>query len=276
MSNRNPHDMNDPSHVPHYPDWPNGHFHPDWPHNMRHRWNDSEPANLVPFDHDCCHHDEREDCVCVTSADAELWNSLSSLSALSAIEPSAISALSAFNPEEFSALSGLVYEYSEIWTSAQYVPNIYENLNLLFSAMNNKVDINEIYYTDETGKRKPKFLDGIYAESEYFWGDGTEDHVLKPSKQLKAWLERLRDAITNSRGEVDGILATGEQIVDLKNDINTLYQMILQGGGGGIPVTGDIFTAHFVEATSYEDAMSESTQNPDVFYYYAESDVKQP
>lgn len=257
--------MNDPSHVPHYPDWPDGHFHPDWPHNMRHRWNDSEPANLVPFDRDCCDHDEREECVCVTSADAELWNSLASLSALSAIDVSAMSALSAFNPEEFSALSGLVYEYSEIWTSAQYVPNIYENLNLLFSAMNNKAD-------------KEDINPGIFAESEYFWGDGSADHVLKPSKQLKAWLERLRDAVTNESGEVNGILATGEQIDRLKNDINRLYQMIIHDDtySAPLPATGDSFTAHFVEAASYDDAMTKSTQHPDVFYYYAESDVTQP
>ena len=126
-----------PDNVPHFPDWPNM-PHADWPRWGWRRWNDSEPAHEVPWDYDCCNHGE-SDCICVTSADADLWNSYSSLSGLLAFNPDDLSAALA-NADTIEDLSGFVSANSGIWLSAGYVPNIYENIYELFSAVNNKVD----------------------------------------------------------------------------------------------------------------------------------------
>ena len=126
-----------PDNVPHFPDWPNM-PHADWPRWGWRRWNDSEPAHEVPWDYDCCNHGE-SDCICVTSADADLWNSYSSLSGLLAFNPDDLSAALA-NADTIEDLSGFVSANSGIWLSAGYVPNIYENISALYDALNDKVD----------------------------------------------------------------------------------------------------------------------------------------
>ena len=154
----------DPSHIPHFPDWPNVPY-ADWPRTRFHRWNDSEPANVQPWWQDCCEPYENP-CVCVTSADVDLWNSYSSLSGLTAFDASALSAA-------FSALDDM-YDYSAvreayyvtsansgIWNSAGYVPNIYENLSALYDYANEKADLSAVSaFYDEKGKLK------IWTDSE--------------------------------------------------------------------------------------------------------------
>ena len=68
--------------------------HPYYPRHPHDRWwNDTEPAYSVAPWEGCC--DQDEDCVCVTPDDVEVWNSISSLSGLTAIDWENISSYSA-------------------------------------------------------------------------------------------------------------------------------------------------------------------------------------
>ena len=68
--------------------------HPYYPRHPHDRWwNDTEPAYSVAPWEGCC--DKEDDCVCVTPDDVEVWNSISSLSGLTAIDWENISSYSA-------------------------------------------------------------------------------------------------------------------------------------------------------------------------------------
>ena len=68
--------------------------HPYYPRHPHDRWwNDTEPAYSVAPWEGCC--DQDEDCVCVTPDDVAVWNSISSLSGLTAIDWENISSYSA-------------------------------------------------------------------------------------------------------------------------------------------------------------------------------------
>lgn len=68
--------------------------HPYYPRSPYNRWcNDTEPAYSVAPWESCC--DKDDDCVCVTPDDVAVWNSISSLSGLTAIDWENISSYSA-------------------------------------------------------------------------------------------------------------------------------------------------------------------------------------
>lgn len=68
--------------------------HPYYPRHPHDRWwNDTEPAYSVAPWESCC--DKDDDCVCVTPDDVAVWNSISSLSGLTAIDWENISSYSA-------------------------------------------------------------------------------------------------------------------------------------------------------------------------------------
>ena len=68
--------------------------HPYYPRSPYNRWwNDTEPAYSVAPWEGCC--DQDDDCVCVTPDDVAVWNSISSLSGLTAIDWENISSYSA-------------------------------------------------------------------------------------------------------------------------------------------------------------------------------------
>lgn len=173
-----------PDNVPHYPDWPYAH-HADWPHGHWHRWNDSEPANNVPFDYSCCHHEDESDCLCITQDQVDEWNSYSGLSGLTAFNADIInSALSAIdNMSDYDKVregAYTVYDYSAAWNSAGYVPNIYENLSALYSAVNDKIDISAW-----------SALQRVYTNSAQIVGLGTEERPLRLSKDIMKTLETV-------------------------------------------------------------------------------------
>lgn len=68
--------------------------HPYYPRSPYNRWwNDTEPAYSVAPWEGCC--DQDDDCVCVTPDDVSVWNSISSLSGLTAIDWENLSSYSA-------------------------------------------------------------------------------------------------------------------------------------------------------------------------------------
>lgn len=213
MNNNNkppmPPHWEDPSHIPHFPDWPNVPY-ADWPRTRFHRWNDSEPANVQPWWQDCCEPYENP-CVCVTSADVDLWNSYSGLSGLTAFDPSVLSAA-------FSALDDM-YDYSAvregyytmsansgIWNSAAYIPNIYENLSALCDYANEKADLSAVSaYYDDKGKLKI-WTDSLKAQAEFGYygpfegtidGDGSYDRPLRVSTAVAKGMATVMEATDN-------------------------------------------------------------------------------
>ena len=196
-----------PDNIPHHepPFVP----HADWPHNIHPRWNDSEPAIVQPWWNDCCNHEE-DDCICVTSADYERWNTLVDLSGLSAFNPEDLSAaLSAYERlDNYSALedaAGCVSANSGIWNSAVYVPNIYENLSAICSALSGKYDKSE--------------WSGIYVYENEIQGTGTVERPLHLSPAI-------RDIIWTVSGSLESGYKIGLLNADdydrLKTDINAL------------------------------------------------------
>lgn len=259
-----------PDHIPHYPDWPN-HPHADWPHWRGHRWNDTEPAHEVPWDWDCCRPDE-SDCICVTSADADLWNSYSGLSALTGFEPDMIaSAVSAYSAlPDMKPIQDMYYDVSAnsaVWNSAGYVPNVYENLSILFSAVNEKADASALssfhVWTDSQKIAWEQGIPGDYSGTIY--GDGTFDRPLRIHKNLAMAAMLVADATNNysetliSRNDYNNI--TGD-INELNRQVNNnqinisenryLIELLINGMGSGYsglkwvrgPVSMDVSRAH--------------------------------
>lgn len=176
----------DPSHIPHYPEWPNMPY-ADWPRSRFHRWNDSEPANVRPWWYDHCEPMDNP-CVCVTDADVDLWNSYSGLSGLTVFDASALSAA-------FSALDDMgdydmlrkgyydVSANSAMWNSAGYVPNIYDNISALYDYLNDKADYSAFSsFHVWTDSEKARVEAGAYGDySGTMVGMGTYERPLRVS-----------------------------------------------------------------------------------------------
>lgn len=268
MRHEKPENYNNPDFIPSYEEWPNTYRHDDWPRGRGHMWNDTESSCVGRFDHECCNDDYPEDCVCVTSADAMRWNNYSAFNYLSGFNTSSFSALSAIDVDALSAVMSAVGENSDIWTSAIYVPNIYDNLDLIFSALNDKANRSEI------GK-------GIYVHSDYFAGNGTENSVLRLSTEVRTLLAMIETSLSGY-----GPLITSDNMTTLKKDINTLrdsdvnlsasletawemIRLLANGSPTPTPTPGSSNFKEIPAGTSIEDAIITSKANPDVFYYSA-------
>lgn len=221
-------DRDDPSHIPHFPDWPNVPY-ADWPRTRFHRWNDSEPANVQPWWQDCCEPYENP-CVCVTSADVDLWNSYSGLSGLTALNPNDISAaLSAYDDlsarlDQMSGYEDLEYGYalmsanSGIWNSAGYVPNIYENLSALASG---KLDASAVHVW--TDSEKIAYDTGAYGNySGTLVGIGTYERPLRASMYLMSAVASVDIATSGYKVKLANLVHYDE----IKKDIDALNKKV--------------------------------------------------
>lgn len=269
-----------PDNVPHFPDWPNM-PHADWPHWGWRRWNDSEPAHEVPWDYDCCNHGE-SDCICVTSADADLWNSYSSLSGLLAFNPDDLSAALA-NADTIEDLSGFVSANSGIWLSAGYVPNIYENISALYDALNDKVDYSAMEsamssYHVWTDSEVMAYDAGRYGDfSGTLIGIGTYERPLRVSKYIAKAVAAVEEATNNYTiplASADSVDKLQGQITQLNGKINRAFSGI-QVNHDNIEMLANL-TAKFKDEYhppmyNYKVSLEESRSTPDNIYYWSEA-----
>jgi hypothetical protein len=275
-----PPDYDNPSHVPHFPDWPNVPY-ADWPRTRFHRWNDSEPANVQPWWQDCCEPYDNP-CVCVTSADVDLWNSYSGLSGLTAFDPETISAaVSSYSSisaqlEQFSGWDDLKYGYdvlsanSGMWNSAGYIPNIYENLSALASG---KLDVTASrVWTDSL---KLSHEAGIFGDfSGTIVGDGTYERPLRVSKEIAKAIGIIDDA---TNGFQTGLVNTDTFIKEINNFSAMYYQAVkaaneVSGNRELIEwilnhLHGKDSSANWIHSAVSIEA---SRKNPMYFYYWEE------
>lgn len=275
-----PPDYDNPSHVPHFPDWPNVPY-ADWPRTRFHRWNDSEPANVQPWWQDCCEPYDNP-CVCVTSADVDLWNSYSGLSGLTAFDPETISAaVSSYSSisaqlEQFSGWDDLKYGYdvlsanSGMWNSAGYIPNIYENLSALASG---KLDVTAgRVWTDSL---KLAHESGIFGDfSGTIVGDGTYERPLRVSKEIAKAIGIIDDA---TNGFQTGLVNTDTFIKEINNFSAMYYQAVkaaneVSGNRELIEwilnhLHGKDSSANWIHSAVSIEA---SRKNPMYFYYWEE------
>lgn len=170
---------------PYGPDWPGPNVHPDWPHyRYWHQWNDSEPAALVPWNAPCCP-PSADECVCVTYQDINMWNTISAVSAFADLDFSGISGLTALSGlSEMLSAALIVGDNYEMWSSAQYIPNIYDQLSAISAVVNRKE------YISATSAH----LSAVYADPNYFVGNGTKEHVLKFSQLGEMVFDKVLDA----------------------------------------------------------------------------------
>lgn len=250
-----------PHHNPYGPEWPDAHCHPDWPHYRHmHHWNDTEPAAVVPWHDECCP-EPSDDCVCVTSGDVLMWNKISGVSALADINIDGLSGLSALSgiSELLPAVSA-VNAYSAIWMSAEYVPDIYDDI----AAMSAKIDTK--------APLSAEYLQRVYADERYFNGAGTMKSVLRLSEDMEAAYaivyessDKFTKMLVNTdkcdefQNAMEGMyseLSTKLTTVDWS--INDLYNKIK-----------DLPTP--TATNNWENkkvSLNESKKNPNLFYYY--------
>ena len=257
-----------PDNIPHHepPFVP----HADWPHNIHPRWNDSEPAIVQPWWNDCCNHEE-DDCICVTSADYERWNTLVDLSALSAFNPEDISAaLSAYEKlDNYSALedaAGCVSANSGIWNSAGYVPDIYETLSAMNDILAQKYDVSA--------------WSGIYTKESEIQGTGTVERPLHLSPAVRDILWTVSGSLES--GYNAGLL-NADDYDRLKTDINaiagknTAQDMALSAIYDMLKIlAGDLTAAEqkvddYTRLWVYEPVAGRRT-DPKTFYYWDSND----
>lgn len=274
-----PPEMTDPSHIPHYPEWPNVPY-ADWPRSRFYRWNDTEPANLQPWWSDCCNHNP-DPCVCVTSADVDLWNSYSGLSGLTAFDASALSAA-------FDQLSGMtdysavkdaadtVCANSAIWNSAGYVPNIYENLSALYDYLNEKADYSAFsafhIWSDSLKQQKETGIYGDFGAT--IVGDGTYERPLRVAKDIVKAMVLVESATS---GYMTGLVNNDTLDKLLKNfsamsgDIHTNATNIYQNEEK-IEWIINHLKAYSAANMWYHKkvTLDESKRHPDNFYYWEE------
>lgn len=269
-----------PDNVPHFPDWPNM-PHADWPRWGWRRWNDSEPAHEVPWDYDCCNHGE-SDCICVTSADADLWNSYSSLSGLLAFNPDDLSAALA-NADTIEDLSGFVSANSGIWLSAGYVPNIYENISALYDGLNDKVDYSAMEsamssYHVWTDSEVMAYDAGRYGDfSGTLIGVGTYERPLRVSKYIARAVAAVEEATNNYTiplASADSVDKLQGQITQLNGKINRAFSDI-HFNSDNIKMLANL-SAKFDDKYhppmyNYKVSLEESRSTPDNIYYWSEA-----
>lgn len=269
-----------PDNVPHFPDWPNM-PHADWPRWGWRRWNDSEPAHEVPWDYDCCNHGE-SDCICVTSADADLWNSYSSLSGLLAFNPDDLSAALA-NADTIEDLSGFVSANSGIWLSAGYVPNISGDISALYDALNDKVDYSAmesamLSYHVWTDSEVMAYDAGRYGDfSGTLIGIGTYERPLRVSKYIAKAVAAVEEATNNYTiplASADSVDKLQGQITQLNGKINRAFSGI-QINHDNIEMLANL-SAKFDDKYhppmyNYKVSLAESRSTPDNIYYWSEA-----
>lgn len=217
-----------PDNIPHYPDWPYA-PHADWPHGYSRRWNDTEPAHVVPYPVDCCYPGE-SDCICVTSADMTLWNSYSGLSGLTAFDPETLSAIyeKVEDMDDYSAVRDTYYTVSAnsaIWNSAAYVPNIYENLSALYDNINAKANFSAIsaYCDNISGSLK------IWSDStkDYFLGDrAPHDMTIVGDGSFERPLRVGRDIVMGAMAVNDVIHSGGRLITE--DDLSAVKKDVIE------------------------------------------------
>lgn len=269
-----------PDNVPHFPDWPNM-PHADWPRWGWRRWNDSEPAHEVPWDYDCCNHGE-SDCICVTSADADLWNSYSSLSGLLAFNLDDLSAALA-NADTIEDLSGFVSANSGIWLSAGYVPNIYENISALYDGLNDKVDYSAMEsamssYHVWTDSEVMAYDAGRYGDfSGTLIGIGTYERPLRVSKYIARAVAAVEEATNNYTiplASADSVDKLQGQITQLNGKINRAFSGI-RVNHDNIEMLANLTTKFNDEyhppMYNYKVSLAESRNAPDNIYYWSEA-----
>lgn len=248
---------------PYGPDWPDANFHPDWPHYRHmHHWNDTEPAAVVPWPEECCPQPS-DDCMCVTSGDIQMWNTISAVSAFAKIDVDGLSGLSALSGiSKLIPMAEAVDAYSGIWMSAGYVPNIYEDIYELSARVDTKAPLSGEY------------LQQVYSDPYFFDGKGTEKSTLKPSRDLEntmIMVSACTDNFTKALVNTDMCDVVKEDIKALEERtaanqwaIQTLSNRIDHMGGGGGKST---------DWTNSAVSLEESKKHSDVFYYYDSTKV---
>ena len=272
-----PPEMTDPSHIPHYPEWPNVPY-ADWPRTRFHRWNDSEPANVQPWWTDCCDHGENP-CVCVTSGDVDLWNSYSGLSALTAFEPSALSAI-----DDLIDGYNTVSAYSGIWNSAEYVPNIYDNISALYDYLNDKADYSAVSSTLVsalssfhiwTDSEKAAHEAGAYGDfGGTIVGLGTYERPIRVAPDVAKAMFLVQSATNNfttplvNNNVIDAITA------DIKTLDDDLTNTQAEVSGNRVLIEWIVNHLNAVSAANMwfhqKVTPEESKQKPNYFYYWEE------
>lgn len=279
-----------PDNIPHYLEWPYAPY-ADWPHGYSRRWNDTEPAHVVPYPMDCCYPGE-SDCLCVTSADMALWNSYSGLSGLTAFDAETLSAIyeKVQDMDDYSAIRDCYYTVSAnsaIWNSAAYIPNIYENLSALYDGMNEKADYSAISAYCDIGEHE----DGTHGKGDlkiwtdslkdYYYGDRVpHDMTIVGDGTLNRPLRVGRDIVMGAMAAHDVISAGGivsqDDLMEVKKSVSANHVDIrsnkseidecivaielLANNVAGIPRT------EFVKATP-ETIIALSQDDPTRFYY---------
>lgn len=260
-----------PENIPHYHAWPYA-PHSDWPHGHGHRWNDSEPAANVPFDRSCCRNEDESDCLCITQDQVDEWNSYSGLSGLTAFNADIInSALSAIadmsDYDKVREGAYTVYDNSAIWNSAGYVPNIYDNLSALYSAVNNKIDVSSW-----------SALQRVYTNSAQIVGIGTEERPLRLSKDIMKTLAAV------NLGTNDGTvgLANQNDIAVVNNEISAINLKIHRQGhqisamDTKVEILWNERQPAAKEKWVHEEVTTVKSQKyPDTFFYWDSTKTKQ-
>ena len=113
-----------------------------------------------------------------------MWNTISAVSAFAELDIGALSGLTALSGlSQMASAALIVGDNYEMWSSAQYVPNIYDQL----SAISAKVDQKE--YISATSS----YLSSVYSDPNYFTGSGTRDSVLRLSPEARIAIEKVLD-----------------------------------------------------------------------------------
>ena len=246
---------------PYGPDWPDANYHPDWPHYRHmHAWNDSEPAAVVPWPEECCPQ-SADDCVCVTSGDVQMWNTISAVSALTGINVEGLSGLSALSGiSELIPAASAVNAYSGIWMSAQYVPNIYEHISAMSAEIDTKAPLSGEY------------LQRVYSDPYFFDGAGTMKSVLKPSKDLE---NTVAIVYQSTSGFTKGLVNT-DMCDIVKGDISALETRTVENLWK-IQQLNNIVSHISGGSTDWSNkvvTVEESKKNPNVFDFDDSTKIK--
>lgn len=148
------------------PDWQPGHHYPypDGRHPMHpgHPWNDTEPAaNIEPW----CPPHPIDDCVCVTPADVDKWNSVSAISAVTGLNFDAIEELTELDiplsAEYWNSTYETVNSHSAHWEYAEDIPEFSATTSAHFDTI-------EDYIYDLSAKMLNKVhVNGVYLDEDY-------------------------------------------------------------------------------------------------------------
>ena len=141
-----------------------------------------------------------------------------------------------------------VSAYSSIWSSAAYVPDIYEHLSALASGQTDKLD-----YSAASA-----FLD-LYEHTGGEMGDGS----------LKVWTDSLKDYYFGDRvphdmtivgdGTLDRPLRVGKDIV---NAAMLVYEVT-----NGFQTSANLLQGTQFKKSTIKKIISDSRKEPDIFFY---------